>query len=71
MTPSAVEDVFPAALDRNTPADRAAFIEAACARDPDRLARVRELLAAHDRSRGPLDALPVAGPTAHGKPPGG
>ena len=60
---AAVEDLFLAALDR-PPADRAAFAEAACAGDPDRLRRVRELLAAHDRSRGPLDAPPVAGPTA-------
>jgi eukaryotic-like serine/threonine-protein kinase len=69
MTPSASpEDLFLAALDR-PPADRAAFLEAACTGDPDRLRRVRELLAAHDQSRGPLDAPAVAGPTAEWPPP--
>jgi hypothetical protein len=61
--PAAVEVLFLAALDQ-PPAGRDAFVEAACAGDPDRLRRVRELLAAHDRSRGPLDAPPFAGRTA-------
>src|SRR6516164_243438 len=60
--PAAVEDLFLAALDRS-PADRDAFVAAACSGDPDRLRRVRELLAAHHRSRGPLDSPPLEGPT--------
>src|SRR5262245_60563245 len=69
MTPSvAVEDLFLAALDR-PPADRLGFVDAACAGDPDRRARVRELLSAHDESRGgPLDAPPIYGPTADQRP---
>jgi serine/threonine protein kinase/Flp pilus assembly protein TadD len=66
------EAVFLAALDRATPAARAAYVEGACAGRPELLRRVRELLAAHDESRGPLDA-PPAGPggTADAPPPAG
>jgi serine/threonine protein kinase len=53
-----VEAVFLAALDRATPEERAAYVEQACAGRPDLLERVRELLASHDESRGPLDAAP-------------
>jgi eukaryotic-like serine/threonine-protein kinase len=53
-----VEAVFLAALDRPTPQERAAYIEAACAGKPKLLRRVRELLATHEESRGPLDTAP-------------
>src|SRR4051794_12288094 len=66
--PAAVEDIFMAALDKATPEGRAAFVGAACAGDPDRLRRVHELLSAHDQSRGPLDAPPVAGTEADLRP---
>src|SRR5262245_49900512 len=52
------EAVFLAALDRATPPERAGYAEAACAGRPELLRRVRELLAAHEGSRGPLDAPP-------------
>jgi serine/threonine protein kinase len=58
-----IEAIFLSALERSTPADRTAFLEAACAGDSNRLRRVRELLAAHDRGSGPLDAPAVEGLT--------
>src|SRR5262245_60719513 len=54
-----VEAVFLAALDRPTPGDRAAFVEQACAGKPELRRRVRELLAAHEESQGPLDVPPA------------
>src|SRR5262249_26735384 len=54
-----VEALFLAALDQATPADRAAFVDEACAGQPELRQRVRELLEAHDESRGPLDAPPA------------
>jgi hypothetical protein len=56
------EAIFLAALDKATPQERAAYVEGACARDPEVLRRVRELLNAHDASQGPLDAPPSATP---------
>jgi tetratricopeptide (TPR) repeat protein/serine/threonine protein kinase len=52
------EAIFFASLDRSDPQERAAFVEAACSGDPGLLARVRQLLMAHDQSQGPLDQLP-------------
>src|SRR6266487_3089701 len=52
------EALFLAALDKATPDEQAAYVEAACAGDTDLLHRVRELLACHDGSHGPLDAPP-------------
>jgi serine/threonine protein kinase len=52
------EDIFLAALDRATPQERAAYIEGACAGQPELLRRVRELLAAHEETQGPLDVPP-------------
>jgi tetratricopeptide (TPR) repeat protein/serine/threonine protein kinase len=57
------EAVFLAALDRAAGPERAAYVGGGCAGRPDLLRRVRELLAAHEGSRGPLDA-PPAGPGA-------
>jgi serine/threonine protein kinase/predicted Zn-dependent protease len=50
--------IFLTALEEPSPARREALIERACRGRPDLLARVRALLAAHDESRGPLDAPP-------------
>jgi serine/threonine protein kinase/tetratricopeptide (TPR) repeat protein len=74
LQPDVIESIFQEALDRPTPKDRAEFVEAACAGDSEALRRVRELLAAHDQSRGPLDAPLVSGSTvdmpAHDERPG-
>jgi eukaryotic-like serine/threonine-protein kinase len=53
-----VEAVFLAALDRASPQERAAYVEGACAGRPEMLRRLRELLAAHEGSCGPLDGSP-------------
>ncbi|MBP7937725.1 MAG: tetratricopeptide repeat protein [Phycisphaerae bacterium] len=50
--------IFLAALEKRTPPERSAFLEAACAGDPALLERVKELLATHEESRGPLDSPP-------------
>jgi WD40 repeat protein/serine/threonine protein kinase len=55
------EALFLAALERATTRERDAFLQAACAAHPELLQRVRQLLAAHQESRGPLDA-PAVGP---------
>jgi hypothetical protein len=52
-----VTDLFNAALERQ-PAERAAFLDAACASDADLRAEVESLLAAHDAADGFLEALP-------------
>src|SRR5688572_24551743 len=49
------EAVFLAALERATPSERTSYLGSACAGDAELLCRVRELLAFHDASRGPLD----------------
>jgi hypothetical protein len=45
--PSADEDVFLAALEKGTPEERAAYLNAACQDDPDLRRRVERLLEAH------------------------
>jgi len=50
--------IFLAALEKGTPQERSAFLEEACAGDPALLDRVKELLATHEQSRGPLDSPP-------------
>src|SRR5262245_7222213 len=52
------EAIFLAALEKGTPGERAAYVEGACAGKPELRQRVRELLAAHEESQGPLDAPP-------------
>ena len=52
--------LFTDALARTDPADRAAFLEEACAGNPDVRRRLDELLAAHARGGSPLDRPPVA-----------
>src|SRR5262245_35056698 len=72
MTESAkdAEAVFLAALDRATPEERAAYVEQACAGDPELRRRVRELLDCHEASQGPLDVT-AAGRSAADPPPAG
>src|SRR5262245_5632739 len=50
-----VLDLFMAALERPTPADRGAFLDAACAADPALRRRLDALLHAHDRPDPVLD----------------
>ncbi len=51
--------IFLAALEKATSQERNAFVEGACAGDPELLERVRELLESHDESVGPLDSPPA------------
>src|SRR5437870_497323 len=53
-----VEMIFLAALDKAAPRERLAYVEGACAGNPELLQRVRELLHSHQESQGPLDAPP-------------
>jgi non-specific serine/threonine protein kinase/serine/threonine-protein kinase len=53
------EAIFLAALEKEAPQERAAYVEKACAGQPDLRRRLRELLEAHEESRGPLDSPPV------------
>ncbi len=53
-------DLFTEALSRTEPAERAAFLDNACAGNPDLRRRLEELLAGHALSRNPLDRPPVA-----------
>jgi serine/threonine protein kinase/Flp pilus assembly protein TadD len=54
-----IEAILDDAFER-PPAERAAFVHAACAGDPDLHALVAELLAADERSLGPLERSPHA-----------
>ncbi len=63
------EVIFLAALDRASPAERAVYVEGACAGRPAILSRVRELLRAHEASRGPLDAPPPGLGVTQDEPP--
>ena len=53
-------DLFTEALNRTDPAERAAFLDRACAGNPELRRRLEELLAGHARSRSPLDRPPLA-----------
>ncbi len=50
--------VFVAALDLSDPEKREAYLQQACTGRPELLGRLRELLSAHEVSRGPLDHRP-------------
>src|SRR4029077_13272451 len=52
------EAIFLASLDKTTPQERAAYVEATCLGDPELQRRVRELLSCHEGSLGLLDAPP-------------
>jgi serine/threonine protein kinase len=70
-TPSLVEDVFLAALEKATPAERAAYLDEACAGDPELRRRVERLLHAHPRAGEFLEkpAVELAGTgSAQGEP---
>ena len=68
--PLRAKSLFLAALDRDDPADRRAFLDRECpAADPELRQHVDALLAGHDRANLPFDAWPdaaaiLAGPTA-------
>ena len=53
-------DVFAAALGEADPAKRAAFLDQACADDPERRRRIEVLLKAHELADGFLDGTPPA-----------
>ena len=53
-------DLFTEALNRTDPAERAAFLDQACAGNPDLRRRLSELLAGHAQGGSPLDRPPVA-----------
>ena len=53
-------DLFTEALNRADPAERAAFLDQACAGNADLRRRLEELLAGHARVGSPLDRPPVA-----------
>jgi serine/threonine protein kinase/WD40 repeat protein len=53
--PSLVEDIFLAALEKGTPAERAAYLSEACKDDQDLRRRVDRLLEAHPRAGGFLE----------------
>src|SRR4051794_15180354 len=56
--PRDAEAIFLAALDLATPHERAAYVDGTCAGEPELLRRVRDLLACHEGTQGPLDAPP-------------
>src|SRR3954463_8343990 len=49
------ETIFENALEQTSPAGRAAYLEAACAGDPELRRRIEALLRAHERSGDLLD----------------
>ncbi len=53
-------DLFTEALNQTDPADRAAFLDQACAGNPELRRRLEELLAGHAQAENPLDRPPVA-----------
>ncbi len=53
-------DLFTEALSRTDPAERAAFLDQACAGNPELRRRLEELLAGHAQAENPLDRPPVA-----------
>ena len=53
-------DLFTEALNRTDPAERAAFLDQACAGNPELRRRLEELLAGYAQSGSPLDRPPVA-----------
>ena len=54
-----VEAIFNAALQKASPAERAGYLDGACADDADARAHVEALLQAHDDAGSFLDAPPV------------
>jgi hypothetical protein len=58
-TPIDEEAVFLAALDRNTPEERAAFLDGACAGNPQLRRRIEALLQSHEQTGSFLNGPPV------------
>jgi len=56
--PEHEKQIFLAALERPTPAEREAFLREACADDSGLFQRLQVLIAMHDQSLGPLDQPP-------------
>lgn len=54
--PTQLEEIFLAALEKSSPQERAAYLDAACRRDDDLRRRVERLLAAHPQAQQFLDA---------------
>jgi serine/threonine protein kinase/Flp pilus assembly protein TadD len=75
VDPNQVKSIFLAAAEKAAPAERAAFLEAACAGDPGLRRRVEELLRANDQSDSFLESPAVAaggtGDYRPGDPPAG
>jgi serine/threonine protein kinase len=68
--PSPLEAVFFAALEKGSPEERAAFLDEACADDPDLRRRVEKMLAAQARAGSFLEP-PAPGPAATADAPAG
>ena len=51
-TPKRESEIFNSALERTSPAERAAFLDGACGEDADLRARVGALLSAHELAGG-------------------
>src|SRR5262245_37838821 len=68
------ETIFETALSKTEPAERAAYLDAACAGDPELRRRIESLLRSHERASGLLDR-PGPEPWQHidpsQKPPSG
>jgi len=64
-TPKRESEIFNSALERTSPAERAAFLDGACGEDADLRARVGALLSAHELAGG---FLPMDNPTAQPSP---
>ena len=63
---SPAEAIFFAALEKGTPEEHAAYLDAACAHDPNLRNRVDRLLAAHPRVASFMEAPPDQEPAAPG-----
>src|SRR5262245_20182094 len=53
------KSIFLSALDKHSPAERAAFLAAACGDDAALRSEIEQLLDAHERPQHPLDRIPA------------
>src|SRR5262245_19862615 len=70
-TPSLVEDIFLAAVEKARPEERAAYLNEACRSDAELRRRVERLLAAYPKAGGFLELPPVDAPLPSPGGPGG